>query len=366
MYGRRASAVVRTAACNAAGIAAILLVAHVTPAVAASSAEPITVTISGRGNQFFFVRDDTDDPDAAPQSQNLTGLFTYSRLTIDGRARLTDDLSVRGSARFIANTRQPDNMDEVFIELTGKFGRFQLGDRRAANAGMIESVAPQAFLHMDDEIVASAVPPRAEVQMRDGLTFKRFARNATGIVYQTPRWSTLDLAVGYYANGDTPISVARRVRTKNGSETTVSSVASLSQTVRYRMLAGYYRADMVLSPERISAWNAMFDVFVGPIEIAGTVMKVAPIFGLRELNWAAGAMYFIGPWKHSVDFRHAEREHANSGAIFDKVERLTYQLSYRIAPGINLGGGVFTSFQRDTASNVWRSRGAVMGITVGF
>ncbi len=366
MYGRRASAVVRTAACNAAGIAAILLVAHVTPAVAASSAEPITVTISGRGNQFFFVRDDTDDPDAAPQSQNLTGLFTYSRLTIDGRARLTDDLSVRGSARFIANTRQPDNMDEVFIELTGKFGRFQLGDRRAANAGMIESVAPQAFLHMDDEIVASAVPPRAEVQMRDGLTFKRFSRNAPSVVYQTPRWNTLDLAVGYYANGDTPISTVRRVPTKNGTESTISSVGTFSETVRWRVLAGYYQSDVKLSPEKLSAWNAMFDVFVGPVEVGGTIMKVSPIFGLRELNWAVGSMYLTGPWRWSVDFRHAERERVLGGAIFDKVERLTFQTSYRLGPGINLGGSLFQSFQRDTVSNVWRSRGAIVGITVGF
>ena len=113
--------------------------------------------------------------------------------------------------------------------------------------------------------------------------------------------------MGYYANGDTPISVARRVRTKNGSEATVSSVASLSDTVRYRALAGYYRADMVLSPERISAWNAMFDVFVGPAEIGGTVMKVAPIFGLRELNWATGAMHFIGPWNASIAFRYRKR-----------------------------------------------------------
>jgi len=365
MDGRRAT-VVRTVARCVTGFAATFLFSSATPATAASSADPITVTISGRANQFFFVRDDTDDPDVAPQFQNPAGLFTYSRLTIDGRVPLGDGLTARGSARFIANTRQPDNMDEVFIELSGKFGRLQLGDRRAANAGMIESVAPQAFLHMDDEIVASAVPARAEVQMRDGLTFKRFARNATGVVYQTPRWNTFDVAVGYYANGDTPISVARRVRTKNGSETTVSSVGSLSETVRYRALAGYYRADMVLSPERISAWNAMVDVFVGPVEIAGTVMKVAPIFGLCELNYAAGAMYFTGPWKHSVDFRHAEREHENSGAIFDKVERLTYQLSYRVAPGINLGGAVFKSFQRDGFSNVWRSRGAILGITVGF
>lgn len=366
MYGRRASAVVRTAVCNVAGIAASLLVAHVTPAVAASGAEPITVTISGRVNQFFFVRDDTDDPDAPPQSMNPVGMFTYSRLTIDGRARLTDGLTVRGSARYIANTRQPDNMDEVFVELSGDFGRLQLGDRRAANAGMIESVAPQAFLHMDDEIVASAVPPRTDVQMRDGLTFKRYGRNATGVVYQTPRWNTFDLAVGYYANGDTPISTARRVRTKNGTESTVSSVGSISEEVRYRVLAGYYRSDIVLSAEKIAAWNAMFDVFVGPFEVGGTVMKVSPIFGLRELNWAAGAMYFTGPWRFSMDFRQAHRRRELGGATFDKVERLTFQTSYRLGPGINLGGSLFQSFQRDAVSNVWRSRGAILGITVGF
>ncbi|MGE4063129.1 MAG: porin [Rhodospirillaceae bacterium] len=332
----------------------------------AAAGDPITVTISGRMNEFFFVRDDTDDPDAPPQHQNSAGLFTYNRLTIDGRVPLGDGLTARASARFIANTRQPDTMDEVFVELSSPFGRLQLGDRQAVNAGMIESVAPQAFLHMNDEIIASVVPPRADVQMRDGLTFKRYSRNATAIIYQSPRWNTLDIAVGYYPNGDTPVSAVRRVPTKNGTETSVSSVGSLSEAVRYRVLAGYYQSDLKFSPEKISAWNAMFDVFIGPVEIGGTVLEVAPVLGLRELNWAAGAMYFEGPWRFSVDWRQAHRRRERDNSTFDKVERLTFQTSYRIGPGINLGGSLFQSFQRDTLSHVWRSRGAIFGIAVGF
>ena len=364
MFCRRASAVAVTVARCVVGAAGVFPV-WVFPAFAASG-EPIVIAVSGRVNQFFFVRDDTDDPDAPPQEINPAGIFTYSRLTVDARMPLTDDITARGSVRFIANTRQPDNMDEVFVELTGNFGRLQLGDRQAANAGMIESVAPQAFLHMNDEIVASAVQPRTEVMMRDGLTFKRYSRYATAVVYQTPRWNTLDLAVGYYPNGDTAVSTVRRVRTHDGTEATVSSVASLTDDIRYRALVGHYRADVALFPEKISSWNAMFDVFVGPVEVGGTVMKVAPLFGLRELNWAVGAMYFTGPWRFSTDFRRAHRENDATGATHDKVERLSVQTSYRLGPGINLGGTLFQSFQRDTLRHVWRSRGAVLGITVGF
>ncbi len=364
MVGRRAAAVAKAVACCAAGFA--FCIHPSAAAFAASNADPITVAISGRANQFFFVRGDTDDPHAPVEDTNATGMFTYSRLTIDGRIPLGEGYAIRGSARFIANTRQPENTDEVYIELSSPFGRFQFGDRRAANAGLIESVAPQAFLHMDDEIVASAVRPRAEVQMRDGLTFKRFARNATGVVYQSPRWNTLEVAVGYYPNGDTPISTVRRIRTKNGSESTLRSVGTLSDNVRYRVLAGYYQADAVQSPERISAWNTMADLFVGPVEISGTYMKVAPIFGLRETNWAAGAMYVTGPWLLSGDFRQAHRARDGSGATFDKVERLTFQTAYRLAPGVNLGGALFKSFQRDTVGMIWRSRGAIIGITIGF
>ncbi len=364
MVRRRASAVAKAAACHAAGIALFFI--QTAASAAAASAEPVTVTIGGRANQFFFVRDDTDDPRGPAEDTNATGMFNYSRLTIDGRIPLGDDLAIRGSARFIANSRQPDNTDEVYIELFGNFGRLQLGDRRAANAGMVESVAPQAFLHMDDEIISSAVRPRVEVQMRDGLTFKRFTRNATGVVYQSPRWNTLDIAVGYYPNGDTPISTAQRTRTKNGSESTIRSVGVLGNGVRYRALAGYYRADAVQFPEKVSAWNALADVFIGPFEVSGTYMNVAPIFGLRERNWAGGVMYVTGPWMLSGDFRQAVRKRETNGATFDKVERLTFQTSYKLAPGINLGGALFQSFQRDPGRLVWRSRGAVLGITVGF
>ncbi len=363
MFCRRKNAVVaRVVRCVLGATAFFLWV----PSAFAAAGDPIVVAVSGRVNQFFFVRDDTDDPNAPPQDINPVGIFTYSRLTVDARVPLTDGLMARGSARFIANTQRPDNMDEVFVELTGGFGRLQLGDRQAANAGMIESVAPQAFLHMNDEIVASAVQPRTEVMMRDGLTFKRYSRYATAIIYQTPRWNTLDLAVGYYPNGDTAISTARRIRTHDGTETTVSSVASLTKDIRYRALVGHYRADVALFPEKISAWNAMFDVFVGPFEVGGTIMTVAPLFGLRELNWAVGAMYFTGPWRFSTDFRQARRETEATGATHDKVERLSFQTSYRLAPGINLGGTLFQSFQRDTLRQVWRSRGAILGITVGF
>jgi len=219
---------------------------------------------------------------------------------------------------------------------------------------------------MDDEIISSAVRPRTEVQMRDGLTFKRFTRNAAGVVYQSPRWNTLDFAVGYYPNGDTPISTAQRIRTRNGSESTIRSVGALGNGVRYRVLAGYHQAEATQFPEKISAWNALADFFIGPFEISGTYMNVAPIFGLRERNWAGGMMYVTGPWMFSGDFRQAVRKREVDGATFDKVERLTFQTSYKLAPGINLGGGLFQSFQRDPARLVWRSRGAILGITVGF
>lgn len=366
MKGRRAPTV---GTAHAAGIACYTVMAGLvfTPApAAAAGAEPIVVTVSGRLNQWIFFRDDTDDPRAPVEETNPVGQFTYSRLTFDGRARLTDGLTARANVRFVANTRQPDNVDEMFVELSGKFGRIQLGDRQAASAFMIESVAPQAFLHMNDELVASVVRARSDITMRDGLTFKRFTRFSTGTVYQSPRWNTLDVGVGYYPRGDTPISTLQRVRTQNATESTVSSVATISDTVRYRLLAGYYRADMVLSPDKISAWNTMFDLFVGPVEIGGTIMHVAPVFGLREVNWALGAMYFTGPWRVSGDFRWAEREREANGSTYDKVERLTLQLSYRLAPGINAGASVFTSFQRDPQRLVWRSRGGLVGMTIGF
>ena len=102
------------------------------------------------------------------------------------------------------------------------------------------------------------------------------------------------------------------------------------------------------------------------VSFDGSREKVAPIFGLRETNWAAGAMYVTGPWLLSGDFRQAHRARDGSGATFDKVERLTFQTAYRLAPGVNLGGALFKSFQRDTVGMIWRSRGAIIGITIGF
>lgn len=373
MYWRRVSAVVTTATCAAAGFAvraavlvAAAFLAHTSCAAAAAAPEPIALTVSGRLNQWIFVRDDTDDPRAPAEKMNPVGQFTYSRLTFDGRARLSDTLTARANIRFIANTRQPDNVDEAFVELSGPFGRVQLGDRQAANTFMIESVAPQAFLHMNDEIVASVVRPRSDITMRDGLTFKRYTRASTGFVYQSPRWNTLDIGVGYYPGGDTPINTVQRVRGRNATETTVSSVGNFSDTVRYRLLTGYYQAELPQFPDKISAWNVMADLFVGPVEIGATVMHVAPLFGLREVNWAAGAMYFQGPWRVSADFRQAERERESNDTTYDKVERLTFQISYRLAPGINVGASAFTSFQRDPLAQIWRSRGALVGMTVAF
>jgi outer membrane protein OmpU len=371
MYWRRASAVVTAVVSHVTGIAgrtALTMAALflMEGPAAAAGGEPIVISVLGRLNYWIFVRDDTDDPSAPREDMNAVGQFTYTRLTIDARVPLSDGLTARGSARFIANSRQPDNMDEVFVELSGYFGRLQLGDRQAQNANMIESVAPQAFLHMNDELVSSVVRPRTDVMMRDGLTFKRYSRSATSIVYQTPRWNTLEAGVAYYPNGDTPISTVQRVRTKDGTEASVSSIGALSDRIRYRVLAGHYRSNMVDFPDKMSAWNFMADVYVGPIEVGGTLMQVAPVFGLRETNWTIGTMYVTGPWKLSTDFRQAHRTRETNGSTYDKIERWTFQASYRIAPGVNLGGGLFQSFQRDPLRQVWRSRGAFTGITLGF
>lgn len=328
------------------------------------AAEPIVVTVTGRINQFAFVRDDTDAPTVPVEKTNPTGLFTYGRLAIEGQSTIADNITVRGVARFIANDRQPNNMDEVYVEASGPFGRLQLGDRQAVNAMMINSAVPQAFLNVSDEIIASAVRPRTETTMRDGLSFKRYSRGSTAITYQSPRWNTLQLGAGYYPRGATPISTTQRIDTKNATETTLSHVGRVSDNIQYRVLAGYFRADGTLGADDIKAWNLSATIEVGPFEIGGTMINVAPILGLREVNWTAGAMYETGPWRFSTDFRRAKR--TNNGVTFEKVERTMMQASYRLGPGINLGGTLFQSFQRDSLRQVWRSRGAIVGVTIGF
>lgn len=366
MIARPAPAAAGRAVWTTAAAVVAAVMGFAPDARAQSGAEPFVVAVGGRVNMFTFARHDTDAPTAPVEKTNPTGIFTYSRLTIEARAALGDGWTARGVARFIANPRQPDNTDEVYIELAGPAGRFQVGDRQAVNAVMIGAAAPQAFVDSSDEIIASAVRPRTEITQRDAMTFKRYSRGSTALVYQSPRWNTLQIGLGYYPGGTAAISTAQRVRTRNTVEATLSHVGQVTESVRYRLIAGRFSADTPLGPGGIDAWNVAASVYAGSVEVSGAVMTVAPILGLRERQWTVGAQYRSGPWELSADFRRSAHRQAEDGALHEAVERTQLQASYRLAPGIEVGGGLFHAFQRDRLAQVWRSRGALLGITVGF
>jgi hypothetical protein len=77
-----------------------------------------------------------------------------------------------------------------------------------------------------------------------------------------------------------------------------------------------------------------------------------------------GALYGIGPFQVSADYRVATRQ--ASAVRRERVDRLMLQTAYKLGPGISLGLGGFYAVQRDGGGVSWDSGGVLSGLKIGF
>lgn len=349
-----------------------LLAAALLTSAPAFAADAITLTLGGRIKQFFFVAGQTQAP---AEALNSTGMFNDTRLAAEGRTVLDNGITVRTFARINAIGREAVNVDEAYIDVISSFGRLRVGEKAGVNATTIGDPVPQAFLSVDEEILADALRPRTPIVLRDAFTFKRFTQNALGVSYQTPELLGFKLGVAYHPSPTN--SAIGTVDAATAAHDAVDVTAGYDGDFTggtYRIAAGYFRmASRVGGVDGGQAWNVSAGATYGGFELAAAYINSQPSSGRDEDSWTVGALYGIGPFAISADYRAARRRPVPRALallparIFDEhVERATLQTSYKLGPGILVGLAGFYAAQRDALGDNWDGGGVLTGIRIDF
>lgn len=331
---------------------------------AARAAEAITLSLGGHIHQYFFV---AGQDEAAGENINASGMFSDTRLTFEGRTILDNGIVVRAYARIFAEANSQPNGDEVFLEVRSSLGRLRIGEKAGANTSTIGDPIPQAFLTVYDEVVGDALMPRAGVTLKDAFTFRRFTGNALGVSYQSPELLGFTVGLAYHPTptpGDGPVT--NSLVPHNAFDVS-AGYQGYYPGGSYRIAAGYFHsASSDFGNDGAEAWNIAAGLTYGGWELAGAYMNVSPDGRPRETAWTIGALYGIGPWQLSADFRASKRR-PFVGALFqESAERATLQTAYKLGPGISLGLAGFYAQQDDSAGVSWDGGGVLGGVKVGF
>ena len=330
----------------------------------AKAAEAITLSLGGHIHQYFFV---ADQDQAAGENYNATGMFSDTRLTFEGRTILDNGIVIRAYARIFAEADSRPNGDEVYLEVRSSLGRLRLGEKAGANTSAIGDPVPQAFLTVYDEVVGDALVPRTGVTLKDAFTFRRFTGNALGVSYQSPELYGFSVGLAYHptpTRGDGPVS--NSTLPHNAFDFT-AGYQGYYPGGSYRIAAGFFHSSSSsLGNDGVEAWNIAAGLTYGGWEFAGAYMNALPDGSPREIAWTVGALYGIGPWQISADYRASKRRPFVGSTIKESAERTTLQTAYKLGPGISLGLAGFYAQQDDSTGASWDGGGVLGGVKVGF
>jgi predicted porin len=250
-----------------------------------------------------------------------------------------------------------------------------MGEKAGVNATTIGDPVPQAFLSVDEEILADALRPRTAIVMRDAFTFKRFTRNALGVSYQSPEIMGFRAGVAYHPSPtNAAVGTIDAATTAHDAVDVTADYNGDFTGGTYRIAAGYFRtASRVGGNDGGQAWNISAGATYGGFELAAAYINSQPTSGRDEDAWTIGALYGIGPFAISADYRSAKRRPVPRSLallptrVFDEhVERATLQTSYKLGPGILVGLAGFFAAQRDALGDNWDGGGVLTGIRIDF
>ncbi len=333
------------------------------------AADAITLTLGGRIKEFFTVA----DQDQAPgEDLGAASMFNDVRLSAEGKTALDNGISIRSYIRVFAVGRENVDVDEAYIDVVTTFGRVRIGEKAGINASTIGDPIPQAFLTVDDEIIGDGVKARTAITLRDAFTFKRFTGNALGVSYQSPELFGIKVGVAYHPTPTPAVGpIDGRLGPHNAFDFTAGYEGDFDGGT-YRLAGGYFHLaprTPGLGPivrDGVEAWNMSAGATYGGWELGAAYMRVLPQNGLNEEDWTLGALYGIGPFQISADYRVASRRVSLLTTARERVDRAMLQGAYKLGPGISVGVGGFYATQRDVVGTSWDSGGVLSGLKIGF
>jgi len=279
--------------------------------------------------------------DSEVHFRGATTLDNGLKVSFRAELELEDDSDVDGDA---------DQIDEVYIQFDGGFGRIQFGQNDGAMY-QHHIAAPNAFVghgvnqpdvHMDP-FAANGSPNLIN-------TYGNFSDDNTKITYFTPNMNGLQIGASFTPNpckNDTGYSQC-------STEAFGRNYAEISGTFRTDIgnvelgfSAGYGIGDNGSAPQDPSEWTVGAELRTAGLRIGGSY-KDGDTMGLTSMDasvWDAGIAYAMGPWEASLQYGEGRADiREGGGPEYIELSGNSWAggVTYMYGPGMQLGVGVQT------------------------
>jgi predicted porin len=357
-----------TTALVAAGVLAM-----VDTAAAQTKVGPIQVSVGGYWGEFVSYTDQ-DDRGGPLANQKLTELDEWSdkEIHFNGRTTLDNGLVVGFRAELEANT-EADQIDESFMFLEGRFGRFELGAinnvqyRMGYNAPEAQTRPWSNEGNIFNVFANPTGSPAFDTTL--GTTRSRFFDNdSEKINYYTPRFAGFQFGASYIPNSS---------QDRNGAPDPISTAYSRGYAFGANFVRTFGAFDVAASLGYMAwsgptgapdpdQWNAGLQLGFAGFKVGGSYgqindgrsgasgTNVAPSTAGTGLNkvdgkaWDAGVMYTFGPAAVSLNYINGKND--DCPVAFtptcggdDKFSMLSLAGKYTLGPGVSVEANIWTA-----------------------
>ncbi len=369
-------------------------------AYAQQKVEPIKISVGGFITQFVsYVDQDDVGSTAAGRSGKIVQFdqFSDQEIHFNGRTTLANGITVSFRIELEGNTDSTDQIDESWLAIEGKFGRFELGQLNNVHYRM-GFQAPDVFtrgaISESTNVLATVVNPTGSpfTDSLIGTTRPRFFDNDSEKVnYYTPRFEGIQFGASYVPdsgqdrNVATPTSSAYTrgwavganfVRsfggfdikasagyfTWQGPQTSATTSAPDPDVYSFGLRLGYAGFEIGGSYGRIKDGRSGSAGLGGSPSTAGT--------GANRVDgegYDIGASYTTGPLAVSLTFHRGTNDDnpvASPSSDEDEFTQVALSGKYVLGPGISLEGVLFTG-EFDGNSTTTPSNNSFSGLVAG-
>ena len=276
-----------------------------------------------------------------------TTLDNGLKLSFKAELELEDDSDVDSDA---------DQVDEVYIQVDGGFGRFQFGQNDGAMYQMQVS-APNTFVGHKVNRRGTNMDPFAPLGWsREISTYNSFSDDHIKATYFTPNLNGLQFGLSYTPNpckNDT--GYASCVYDEFGRNFWEASVAyeMALDNVEIALAGGYGQGESGSSGEEPAEWSVGAQAAFGGFTIGGSYRdtNTSGNSSWDETHWDVGVTYETGPWGFTLDYSDMDRDWRSGDYRYsDEANAWLAGVTYMYGPGMQIGAGV-TSLD---AEDIWR------------
>jgi len=270
-----------------------------------------------------------------------------SEIHFRGSATLDNGLEISFKAEL--ELEDDADIDEVYIQADGGFGRVQFGQ----NDGVMDQMAvtaPSIFVghsHMDVDLDLDPFDP---IPFRNRAnTVGDFTGDDIKISYFTPSMNGFQIGVSYTPNpckNDTGYSgCVFEEFARNYWEASASWEVDVNN-VGFAFSGGYGQGESQSSAEEPSEWTLGANISLGGFTLGGSYKdsNTSGVSTFELTDWDAGASYEDGPW--AFNLAYGKREFDSGASFFipftNESESWIGGFTYAFGPGMQIGAGVQT------------------------